>query len=1281
MSSSKKKISDELEEREKTCNDIIKYEYERPLKNPYEYDDFDSFQKENPFDKTTNCKVLIPDNEEEIITDKYNRYYKDIYTPARCKTANGFWVGSTVNRNNNYEKGNCWKDEEDAECGGLLNNYKLIRKKDYQDGNVSREEIKSARSKCEVNPKCYFKRISEFKRDCVSRKRITFDETETSNKKPKTESDKSNIYNLIDIDNIEKSLEEFYSGINAPKTVELIGKGNRCVDNYINSVSSQSKSKSKSKDKKEIFVDTDIIDENLESKMDYLNDVIKLEHLYEKITLEEFEFKYLNYFKEYIQYLLINLDPNDKDNEDIFMLYIEDITSKNFKKFIDDYNNYIKVLKEIFNVGYKLNIPNGENKYYYKYVSLLYNKYFPRYFDSYIEDDKNLIKNYKIMHILFIRYLILSLNPNKNEDFLKLYMYDKSKSKYSNFLKLYNEGLLFEYSEYFPDYFNLDIDVYINRIKKNYYIYSRYIISKTDPLKEENQERLLYFVNNRDPELLKEFIEEYKKFNIGTAEPFSYYEMYHTYFTNFYQYSLDLDFIYYIKNKIYQLDPNFKIDYDELEKYISEPKLMKEFKINYNLISKNANYDSELLKLHKKYFPDYFKNIEEKYKLSSSSYASSSSTPVISSVSSASSIKPPKLPTVPQSIINNICKTIHHKKLDKRGMLIWHSTGSGKTCTATAIMEGFWGTDMDIIYCSKIEALTSNPPPTFYKCASDLFPRFAGKSITEMEKEFKNIRFLSFAKLANRIENKTINLNNCILIIDEVHNLFRPLPNQKKQHQYLEKLLLNDSKYPKLKVFILTATLGDNPDEIMKLLNIVKNNNVPKIEYDDIFNEDLFKQKIRGLISYFDMSSDRSKFPLVIDNEPRYINMSNKQFEAYIEKYKEVKESHKDYNKLAEANSLNKYWMAARKYSNMLYNFEKGTTLDIFSPKLKELIENVSKYPDEKQYVYSAFYENRGYGGQGILAVALELKKKGYEQLTPDEAKKIYQNPTDSNKKLRFILAITTQLGDDKGKALSEMVNLYNAPFNKNGEFVHLILASQSFNEGLDLKGVRHIHIFEPLITWASDKQTIGRAARNCSHSDLRLKDWTVNIHRYISNFPEEIAKDEGKLLELKKLLEDKSSILDTYAIDLKDEQTKLKNAKAKITKLTKDKKKSKDEIKMEGDKLKEEIDIYTSKINEIKENISTVKNEIKEINKELKNYDDENVEEGKGKGKGKKKKGIKLDAKGVENIDKFIYRQAVEKMKDILSLYQMMQESAVDCLILNDFHKKGNKTINCTKY
>ena len=425
----------------------------------------------------------------------------------------------------------------------------------------------------------------------------------------------------------------------------------------------------------------------------------------------------------------------------------------------------------------------------------------------------------------------------------------------------------------------------------------------------------------------------------------------------------------------------------------------------------------------------------------------------------------------------------------------------------------------------------------------------------------------------------------------------------------------------------------------MKLLNIIKRSDDKEIIFDDIKEPDVFKNKIRGLISYFDMSSDNSKFPVVYDGEPIYSNMSDKQFEKYLEQYKTIKESAKNYEALAKANTLNKYWAIARKYSNMLYNYDKGLKLNEFSSKLETLINSINKpeYAKHKQYVYSAFYENRGYGGQGILAVAKELDKLGYEKLTPSQAVEIFNNPTEDNKKPRYLLAITTQLGTDKGGDLKKLMELFNAPFNKYGEYVKLFLASQTFNEGIDLKAVRHIHIFEPLITWASDKQTLGRAARNCSHKDLDKSEWDVTIHRYMSNFPELLnySDENEKINEKLKQLGD---------VDI---------LKASKTELKKKIKKEKDL----DDKLKLEKEI---------EEIDKKLNEIKDINKTIKKND-----------KNKKE----YDIKGVENIDDFIYKQATEKMKGILTLYQLMQEGAVDCLILNEFHKQGNKIINCHKY
>ena len=89
-----KDISKELSKREKSCNRKVVYEYDRPNLNPYEtYGDLQDFVSKEPFDIDRSCKVLTDD--EKPKPDKYNRYYKNVYTKARCFNAEGKWDKKT----------------------------------------------------------------------------------------------------------------------------------------------------------------------------------------------------------------------------------------------------------------------------------------------------------------------------------------------------------------------------------------------------------------------------------------------------------------------------------------------------------------------------------------------------------------------------------------------------------------------------------------------------------------------------------------------------------------------------------------------------------------------------------------------------------------------------------------------------------------------------------------------------------------------------------------------------------------------------------------------------------------------------------------------------------------------------------------------------------------------------------------------------------------------------------------------------------------------------------
>ena len=75
-------------------------------------------------------------------------------------------------------------------------------------------------------------------------------------------------------------------------------------------------------------------------------------------------------------------------------------------------------------------------------------------------------------------------------------------------------------------------------------------------------------------------------------------------------------------------------------------------------------------------------------------------------------------------------------------------------------------------------------------------------------------------------------------------------------------------------------------------------------------------------------------------------------------------------------------------------------------------------------------------------------------------------------------------------------------------------MLQKKFNESIDLKAVRHIHIFEPLVSWIARKQTLGRAVRYCSHKDLDQSEWNVKLHEYISEKPHNFTLLQPEFLQ-----------------------------------------------------------------------------------------------------------------------------------------------------------------------
>ena len=405
-----------------------------------------------------------------------------------------------------------------------------------------------------------------------------------------------------------------------------------------------------------------------------------------------------------------------------------------------------------------------------------------------------------------------------------------------------------------------------------------------------------------------------------------------------------------------------------------------------------------------------------------------------------------------------------------RGLLCWHSTGSGKTCSAACIMQAFWNTNKNIVFCTSVEAKAANPPEAFVKCIQTFFKN----GVSTVNAFLRRVHFFSFAQLAHYAQlykpsgpakdrsTRTTLLKDAVLIIDEVQNLLNPIPNQVNEHRAIQKFLKKKNTNTQLNVFVLTATPGNDVTELNDILDIVHPN---RNGHEDV----------RGMIQYLNTNEDLTRFPSIAYKEHRLTIPAN-ETKAYI-----------------SATPI-----------------RKSKTV---GQKVDAIQHQVQKNPNEKHYIYSKFYRRNGVFG--VIAVQRMLESLGYKQVLPN---KTY--PTTKGK--RYCIMTTTQL-TSKSEA-SKLVNYFNHDNNIRGEYCQIMLASQKFNEGLDLKAVRHIHIMEPL-SMAAETQTIGRARRYCSHKQYtNMKDWTVHVHRYIHTLVAS-AKDSNVSLNTTKKSQDEQNV------------------------------------------------------------------------------------------------------------------------------------------------------------
>jgi len=169
-----------------------------------------------------------------------------------------------------------------------------------------------------------------------------------------------------------------------------------------------------------------------------------------------------------------------------------------------------------------------------------------------------------------------------------------------------------------------------------------------------------------------------------------------------------------------------------------------------------------------------------------------------------------------------------------------------------------------------------------------------------------------------------------------------------------------------------------------------------------------------------------------------------------------------------------------RMYSNILPNDNNSNKLSVdelldenegISRKLGTLIQNILENDNQKHFVFSEFKNN------GAKLIYKALQANGF----------------------RNIYLVT---GDNTASEKANTIKKFNNI--KKG----VLIGTAVLKEGVSLKNVQNVHIFEPWFNRSKIDQIIGRALRYCSHKDLPENERYVNIYQYVSMYPNNSYKD-----------------------------------------------------------------------------------------------------------------------------------------------------------------------------
>ncbi len=462
-----------------------------------------------------------------------------------------------------------------------------------------------------------------------------------------------------------------------------------------------------------------------------------------------------------------------------------------------------------------------------------------------------------------------------------------------------------------------------------------------------------------------------------------------------------------------------------------------------------------------------------------------------------------------------------------RSLLLINSLGTGKTCSSITIAEShkklITSSGQKIIVLLEDSVKENyineiyNPDKDSNQCIGNTYMHENRKNVLRQIKNVYDI--ITIGTFVNWVNKMTIikggyekikqKFSNTLIIVDEVHNIreqetnIDDSQNLKRYDAFAMALSLAENS----KVLLMSATpMFDNSIEIVSLINLFKLNekesskDITKgiIKVEDIFNskgnlkksgKDIILKELKGRVSY--VGQNPITFPkFQFAPDAKTLDLFN------ILKIIDCPMSESHYNEYLSI--LDQPIINIRQISNFMQKYDKKS-LSIeellnektsVSTKMGKLLQNIIKNKGTS-FVYSEFIS---FGGRDIKEALMYNGFTEYNENNENSGKSfiVLEGGTDSNKR-------------------QKLLRIFNSKENKDGSLIKVVIGSKVMKEGISLKNVRSVHIFEPWFNVSRLKQVWGRAIRSCSHLLLKPSERLVNLYLYASTFPEKINMEIPK--------------------------------------------------------------------------------------------------------------------------------------------------------------------------